>query len=105
MRFFLLFLLIGIAAWNPPAARAQPISPPSTGPIQIVAVTPADLSPSESRLVLTFNQLLPQFSVVNNDGNIAVLAFADTSLAPSLMFPVGKHGLVQSMNFAQNGKI
>jgi len=105
MRFFLLFLLIGIAAWNPPAASAQPISPPSTGPIQIVAVTPADLSPSESRLVLTFNQLLPQFSVVNNDGNIAVLAFADTTLAPSLMFPVGKHGLVQSMNFAQNGKI
>jgi general secretion pathway protein D len=92
------------AALCPLAAGAQGM-PPSTGPIQIVAVTPTDPSPSESRVVLTFNQLLPQFSVVNNDGNTAVLGFADTSLAPTLVFPVGRHGLIQSMNFAQNGKI
>ncbi|HEX4637012.1 MAG TPA: hypothetical protein VH189_12565 [Rhizomicrobium sp.] len=55
--------------------------------------------------MLSFNQQLPQFSVVNNDGTIAVLAFADASLAPSLLFPVGRHGLIQSMSFAQNGKI
>jgi general secretion pathway protein D len=86
-------------------AGGQPMPPPSTGPIQIVAVTPTDPSPAESRLILSFNQQLPQFSVVNNDGATAVLAFADSSLAPSLLFPVGKHGLIQSMNFAQNGKI
>ena len=34
-----------------------------------------------------------------------MLAFADTSLASSLAFPVGRHGLIQSMGFAQNGKI
>ena len=103
-RLVLLLLFAGIVAWQPPAANAQ-MSPPSTGPIQIVAVTPTDPSPAESRLVLSFNQQLPQFSVVNNDGNSVVLAFVDTSLAPSLVFPLGRHGLIQSMNFAQNGKI
>jgi len=86
-------------------AYAQPMGPPSTGPIQIVGVTPSDPSPSESRLILSFNQQLPQFSIVNNDGATAVLAFADASLAPTLLFPLGKHGLIQSMSFAQNGKI
>ncbi|HEY1876302.1 MAG TPA: hypothetical protein VGG66_02495 [Rhizomicrobium sp.] len=100
-----LWVLAIIAAWCPSPASAQAMPPPSTGPIQIVAVTPVDPSPSESRLVLSFNQQLPQFSVVNNDGNIGVLAFADSSLGQSLVFPVGKHGLIQSMNFAQNGKI
>jgi len=103
-RLVLLLLFAGIVAWQPPAANAQ-MSPPSTGPIQIVAVTPTDPSPAESRLVLSFNQQLSQFAVVNNDGNSVVLAFADTSLAPSLVFPLGRHGLIQSMNFAQNGKI
>jgi general secretion pathway protein D len=103
-RLLLPLMLASMVAWRPPAASAQ-MSPPSTGPIQIVAVTPTDPSPTESRLVLSFNQLLPQFSVVNNDGNSVVLAFANASLAPSLFFPLGRHGLVQAMNFTQNGKI
>ena len=103
--WLVLLLMVAIMlAWHPPAARAQ-MSPPSTGPIQVVAVTPTDPSPAESRLVLSFNQLLPQFSVVNNDGTSVVLAFANASLAPSLFFPLGRHGLVQAMNFTQNGKI
>jgi general secretion pathway protein D len=101
----LLSAFAAIAAWHLSPASAQGMPPPSTGPIQIVAVTPIDASPSESRLVLTFNQQLPQFSVVNNDGNMGILAFADSSLGPSLVFPVGRHGLIESMNFAQNGKI
>jgi general secretion pathway protein D len=105
IQYCLLLMSVGVAAWHPLDASAQGMSPPSTGPIQIVAVTPTDPSPAESRLVLSFNQVLPQFSVVNNDGNVAVLAFADASLAPSLLFPVGRHGLIQSMSFAQNGKI
>ena len=105
IQYCLLLMCVGIAAWHPLDASAQGMSPPSTGPIQIVAITPTDPSPTESRLVLSFNQQLPQFSVVNNDGNAAVLAFADASLAPSLLFPVGRHGLIQSMSFAQNGKI
>jgi general secretion pathway protein D len=100
----LLTAFAAVAAWHLSPASAQGLPPPSTGPIQIVAVTPIDSSPSESRLLLSFNQQLPQFSVVNNDGNTGVLAFADSSLGPSLVFPVGRHGLIQSMNFAQNGK-
>jgi general secretion pathway protein D len=105
IQYCLLLMCVGIAAWHPLDASAQGMSPPSTGPIQIVAITPTDPSSTESRLVLSVNQQLPQFSVVNNDGNAAVLAFADASLAPSLLFPVGRHGLIQSMSFAQNGKI
>ena len=101
----LLALFAGNLALYSSPASAQAMPPPSTGPIQIVAVTPTDPSPSESHLVLSFNQQIPQFSIVNNDGTTAVLAFADSSLASSLMFPVGRHGLIQSMNFAQNGKI
>ena len=92
--FCLLSMFAGNVAWYSSAASAQAMSPPSTGPIQIVAVTPTDPSPSESHLVLSFNQQLPQFSIVNNDGTTAVLAFADSSLASSLMFPVGRHGLI-----------
>jgi general secretion pathway protein D len=78
---------------------------PSSGPILITAVTPSEPSPSESRVVLSFNQLVPEFSIIGNDANIAVMAFADTKLVPNLLFPGGKHGLVQSMTFTQNGSM
>jgi len=42
----LLSMLVSIVAWHLSAASAQPLPPPSTGPIQIVAVTPSDLSPA-----------------------------------------------------------
>jgi general secretion pathway protein D len=72
------------------------------GYAQITTVAPADPSSSESRVVLSFNPSVTQFSIVGNDADTAVIAFADTRLAPNLVFPGGKHGLVQSMTFAQN---
>lgn len=105
LRHSLSLALPVVALLAAPAGIAQTMPPPSTGPIQIVAVTPSEPSPAQSRLVLSFNQQLPQFSVIDNDAAIAVLAFADTRLAPTLLFPGGRHGLVQSMNFTQNGNI
>jgi len=76
----------------------------SSGPAQIVAITPSE-TPTETRLVLSFSQQLPQFSVIGNDAATTALAFADTKLAPSLLFPGGRHGVVESMNFSQSGNI
>ena len=86
------------------AARAETI-PQVSGATLITAVTPSEPSASESRVVLSFNQVIPQFSIIANDANTTTIAFADTRLAPALTFPGGKHGLVQSMTFAQNDTI
>jgi general secretion pathway protein D len=108
------FSLLAAPAGRPSFAFAQttlaqtaltPATRPTVEPILITAVTPAELSTSESRIVVSFNQLVPQFSVVGNDTNSASIAFADTKLGPALLVPAGKHGLVQSMSFTQNGNI
>ena len=96
-----LFLAVAmLAALGRDAAAQAP--PPFTGAIQIVAVTPAEVSATESRIVLSFNQLVPKFTIMGNDANTAAIAFADTRLAQGLLFPGGKHGLIQSMTFAQD---
>jgi general secretion pathway protein D len=114
LRHSLSLVLAVLAALAAPAGRlssasAQTAMPqtmrPPSGPIQITAVTSSEPSPSESRVILSFNQLVPQFSIVGNDANIAVMAFADTSLVPNLLFAGGKHGLVQSMAFVQNNNM
>ena len=97
----LLVLLLFVAA----PAGAETLQPPVTNVAQIVAVTPSQPSPSESRVLLTFNQPLPQFSILANDVASTVIAFADTRLAPGLVFPGGRHGLLQSTTFVQNGNL
>ena len=85
-------------------ANAEGI-PQASGTTLITAVTPSEPTPSESRVILSFSQLIPQFSIIGNDASTAVIAFADTRLTPNLAFPGGKHGLVQSMTFTQNDSI
>jgi general secretion pathway protein D len=85
-------------------ARAEAIPQVSSATL-ITAVTPSEPSAAESRVVLSFNQVIPQFSIIANDANTATIAFADTKLVPNLTFPGGQHGLVQSMTFAQNDSI
>ena len=87
------------------AAGARAEATLSPGSTLITAVTPSEPSPTESRVIVSFNQLIPQFSIIANDANTTTIAFADTHLAPALTFPGGKHGLVQSMTFAQNDTI
>jgi general secretion pathway protein D len=99
-------LVVGLAcAGGPGAAEAQAIPAQSPGAVLITAVTPSEPSPNESRVVLSFNQLAPQFSIMANDANTVTIAFAETHLVPALTFPGGKHGLIQSMTFVQNDSI
>jgi general secretion pathway protein D len=99
-RHFLILLLFATAP-----AGAETLQPPITNVAQIVAVAPSQPSASQSRILLSFNQPLPQFSILANDAASAVIAFADTRLAPGLVFPGGKHGLIQSTTFVQNGNL
>src|SRR6185437_3545272 len=103
-RFRLSLVLAMAASLGLRDAAAQPPLP-FTGTIQIVAVTPAEVSATESRIVLSFNQLVPKFTIMGNDANTAAIGFADTRLAQGLLFPGGKHGLVQSMTFTQSNDV
>ena len=108
-RWGALLLLLGLAGsaallGGLGAARAETLAQPAArSPALLTAVTPSESSPSQSRVVLAFNPVVPQFSVLGNDAGAVVIAFADARLTPSLLFPGGRHGLVQSMTFAQNG--
>src|SRR5579862_7516679 len=95
MRFARGLSLIAVAL----AALAAPVPglsvagaeaiPDIQGYAQITAVAPADPSPAESRVLLSFNPSVTQFSIIGNDADTAVVAFADTRLAPNLTFPGG----------------
>jgi general secretion pathway protein D len=103
----LVVVLAALAALTAPAgrpsiARAQGLQR-GAGATLVTGVAPTDPSPSESRAIVSFNAQIPQFSIISNDTAAPVVVFADTRLTPSLYFPGGKHGLVQSMTFVQNG--
>ena len=100
-------LAASLGLWGSPgAAVAQAIpAQAATGTALITAVTPSELSPAESRVMLSFSQLAPQFSIMANDANTVTVAFADARLVPTLTFPGGRHGLIQSMTFAQNDNL
>jgi general secretion pathway protein D len=85
-------------------AKAQGLTQ-ATPSITITAVAPTDPSPTESRVILSVSPSVPQFSTLGNDANSVVIAFADTRLAPNLIFAGGKHGPIESMVFAQNNNL
>jgi general secretion pathway protein D len=62
-------------------------------------------SPSETHLALTFNKIVPQFSIITNDSEISVIAFTGAKLAPEGAPPTGKHGLIQAIGFTQTDNI
>jgi general secretion pathway protein D len=96
----LLAALLGMAGSS--LVRAQtPAAPQASGQALVTAVAPAAVSTSESRLVLTFNKVIPQFSIITNDSDISVIAFTGSKLAPDGAPPTGKHGLIQAIGFTQ----
>jgi general secretion pathway protein D len=95
------FAIFAAPAGHLCVARAQTLPQPAVSTL-ITTVTPSEPSAAEFRLVLAFSPTIPQASIIANDANTAVIAFADTRLTPGLSFPGGKHGLVNSMTFSQN---
>ncbi len=96
---------LGLAS-DPGVAAAQSIPAQSTsGGALITAVTPSEPSATETRVMLSFSQQVPQFQIMANDANTVTIAFAEARLVPALAFPGGKHGLISSMTFAQNDSL
>jgi general secretion pathway protein D len=86
------------------AARAEAIPQVSTS-TQVTGIVPTEVSPTQTRVVLTFSQTAPAFSIITNNNEASVVAFADTKMGPAASAPTGKHGLVEALSFAQNDSI
>ncbi|HEV7158218.1 MAG TPA: hypothetical protein VGN38_07675, partial [Caulobacteraceae bacterium] len=71
----------------------------------VTGITAADISPTQTRLTLVFNQPPPPFSIIANNGATDVIAFTGSALAPRVVAPEGRHGAVQDAAFAQNDSI
>jgi general secretion pathway protein D len=92
-----------VAIWNPSSGVAQTWGQmQSQAKALVTGVTATDVSASETRLLLVFNQQAPPFSIITNNSTTAIIAFPGASLAPSAAAPTGRHGAVQAINLAQN---
>jgi general secretion pathway protein D len=60
----------------------------------------SDGAPGETRLTLTFDQVLPQFSIVSNDSDRDAIVFAGTIRAQGAAV-AGPHGLLRGVEFSQ----
>jgi general secretion pathway protein D len=70
--------------------------------ISMTVMTISDPAVANTRISLVFSPSAPSFSIVQNDGPTAVIAFNDARLAPGVTLPVGPHGLVQAISAVQN---
>jgi general secretion pathway protein D len=59
-------------------------------------------SSGETKVLLTFNRALPQFSVVSNDIDQPTLRFESTARGSGAVVPPGAHGLLQAIEFNQH---
>ena len=98
-----LAVTIGFAIGVAQAQNSGQTLPP--GQILVTGASVSDISATESRVVLTFNQTAPPFSIIANNSETATVAFAGTSAIPSVAPPAGRHGPVQAMTFTQNDSI
>ena len=77
----------------------------SGGPTTLIAVKVYEGAPGETRVLLTFNQILPQFSVVSNDNDRPVLGFGNTVRGSGAVVPTGAHGLLKAIEFNQRDSV
>ena len=76
-----------------------------TGPASLVGVTMSDGAPGETKVLLSFNQILPQFSIVTNDVDHALIGFSDTVRGSAASVPAGPRGVLKSIEFNQRGAV
>ena len=88
-------MVLGLSA--PGVAVAQP------GPASLVGVTMSDGAPGETKVLLSFNQIIPQFSIVTNDADRSLIGFADTVRGSAASVPAGARGVLKSIEFNQRG--
>ena len=91
---------------RPDVAFAQGQLPgPHVSSAVLTGIIPSEISTTEARLVLTFNQPVTKSSILTNDGDVNLIAVMDASLLPGAPSPTSKYGPLQAMGFAQNGNL
>ncbi len=93
----LVFSIVCLPVAN--VAVAQP------GPASLVGVTMSDGAPGETKVLLSFNQIIPQFSIVTNDVDHALIGFGDTVRGSTASVPAGARGVLKSIEFNQRGSV
>ncbi len=69
----------------------------------LTSITIADSTQNETRLVLTFSQTLPSFSISSNDSPRAVILLSAVGRAPGANSPNFANGPVRELTFEQRG--
>ncbi|MEO9213997.1 MAG: hypothetical protein ABI242_12760, partial [Caulobacteraceae bacterium] len=98
-----LALAIVVAALASGAASVA--SAQTAGSASLTAVTVTDGPAGEIRVLLAFNQILPQFSIVTNDVDHPLLGFANTVRGPGARAAPPAHGLLKSIEFNQRDTV
>ena len=80
------------------AARAEAAAP---GPAALTGVDVSDAGDGKTRVVLTFNKILPTFVVAANDAGVDTVVFAGAVRNSSARAPNGPRGLLSSVAFDQ----
>ena len=99
-----------VLVWGAIIGGASPVlaqtplggSPASTR-FLVTGVTASEISPSEARIILTFDQPPQPATIAVNNSTAPVIVFLGATLAPNVVAPSGRRGAVDGVSFAQNG--
>ncbi|HEY7900354.1 MAG TPA: hypothetical protein VIC25_04125, partial [Caulobacteraceae bacterium] len=87
------------------AIAPRPVLAQGNGPTSLTSITASAGPDGRTELLLGFNRILPQFSIVTNDDARPVIGFADTVRGNGASLPPGDHGLLKSVAFEQRGAV
>ena len=97
-----LFAGVPELAWPYAASAQAPSAGPHVAPAMLTGIIPSEVSATEARLVLTFNQPVTKSSILTNDSDVSLIAIMDAGLVPGATPPAGKYGPLQAISLTQN---
>ena len=96
------WLLAGLCLWLGAVERsfAQDANMASVTSVTMT-VGPA----GETHVLLTFDRILPPFSIITNNNPAPILGFGNARRAAGLKIPKGPHGLIRALKFKQRSVV
>ena len=87
-----------------PVFAQVPLTVPSVAQTRyiVTSVTASEVSSTEARVILTFDQNAPSATIAVNNSSTPVIVFSNASIAPNAAAPSGRRGAVDGFVFAQN---